>query len=278
MQLASKAAGSLTVVVAAAFLLAGPAQAQQQDQNQADTAQDQAQQTEQDQTQRRTAERELENSLEDWDYQPLYEDGWQADAFLDNDVFGEAGEEIGTVENFLLDRQGQIVAVVAEVGGFLDISDTHVAVPWSEVDLRNGDVHTPLSDENAEDYSLFADEFFTQVDVGDLQRVEDELTTGFDIWKVTNLLDDYAVLESGLGYGYVDDLIFDRQGQLQSVVVSASGEYGEPGSYAFPWYGYGYDGYAWAPGLDYYTLPFDDADEFADLEPFDSDQMEPGVI
>lgn len=193
---------------------------------------------------------------------------WSADRLLsDAAVVGPDGEDIGSVENLLLNQQGQIVALVAQVGGVWDIGDTHIAVPWDEAQRRDGQVQIPVTEDTVDDYSLFKTEYFTKANVGDLQTVEDDLDTGAGIWKATDLLNDYAVLEEGEGYGYVNDLTFDQQGQLQAVVVDAT-EYVTPGYYAYPWYGYGYAGYAWEPGLGHYTLPYgpNEITEFAAFE------------
>jgi hypothetical protein len=85
-----------------------------------------------------------------------------------------------------------------------------------------------------------------------------------NIWKASSLLDDYVLLENNEAYGYVDDLIFNSNAVLQSVVVTASNPDYDYGYYAYPWYGYGYPGYAWDPGLDYYSLPYT-ADEVAGI-------------
>lgn len=204
--------------------------------------------------------------LENWDYDTVY-DGWSAERLMDEaDVHGTNGEEIGSIENLLLDDSGRVVAVIAQVGGFLDIGDTHLAAPWDEVAFDGEDVTVPVTEDNIERYSIFADELFTRRDVGSLQSVDDDLVTSFSFWKATDLIDDYAVLETGAGYGYINDLVFGNDGMLQAVVVDV--DYGRRGAgagyYAYPWYGYGYDGYAWEPGLDSYVLPFDE-DEISDF-------------
>jgi hypothetical protein len=101
--------------------------------------------------------------------------------------------------------------------------------------------------------------------------VADDLVTGFSVWKATELIDDYGVLEDGSGFGYVTDLIFDPQGRLRRVVVYASG-IGGPGHYGYPWFGYGYRGYAWHPSLDHYVLPYDE-DEIARFAAFDYERL-----
>lgn len=185
------------------------------------------------------------------------------DSLMDSDVVGKNGKEIGDVENLLLNGQGQIVAVIAEVGGFLDFGDTHVAVPWEEASIQGDDIQLPITEKNAKSYSIFKDQYFGKRDIGDISTVEDDLETGSEIWKASDLINDYVVLENNDGYGYVKDLIFDKNGQLQSVVVNASNPNFAYGTYAYPWYGYGYE-YGWDPGLDYYVLPFGDED-FAGL-------------
>lgn len=61
---------------------------------------------------------------------------WQADGI------GADWNEIGEIEDIVLDRNGQMVGVVAEIGGFLDIGDKHVLIPMSDVRL------TPVDDKS----------------------------------------------------------------------------------------------------------------------------------
>lgn len=185
--------------------------------------------------------------------------GWRAETLMGMTVVGKGGEDIGNVENFLLNEQGQIVAVIAEVGGIWDIGDTHVAVPWNMVSIKNSKLHAPITEDNADDYSMFKKEFITKINVGQLNTVEDDVEAGFNLWKATALLNDYVLLSDGDGYGYVSDLTFDKNGKLQSVVVNASNPAYGYGYYAYPWYGYGYD-YGWDAGLDYYVLPYGASD------------------
>lgn len=45
--------------------------------------------------------------------------------------------------------------MVAEVGGFWDIGDTHVAVPWAQVDVQSYDrIVVPVTEETVDDYQL----------------------------------------------------------------------------------------------------------------------------
>jgi hypothetical protein len=135
--------------------------------------------------------------LDRWSYDNLYRSGWSAERMMDEaEVIGANGEEIGDVENIILNRQGRILGIVAEVGGFWDIGDTHVFVPWDQVrigpDLDR--VAVPVTEENVEDYSSFSEERLTRTTAGRTQVVADDLAAGQGIWKATDLIDDRAYL------------------------------------------------------------------------------------
>lgn len=48
---------------------------------------------------------------------------------------GADWNRIGEIEDLVLDSSGQLVGVVAEIGGFLDIGDKHVLLRVGDVDL-----------------------------------------------------------------------------------------------------------------------------------------------
>lgn len=214
-------------------------------------------------------------SLEDWDYAALYQGGWSADNMIGGSVYGQDGKEIGQVENLLLNQKGEIVALVAEIGGFLDIGDTHVAVPWDEVKVRDyDDVVVPVTAENIEQYSGIKEEYFTKVDTGEVKTVEDDVVAGPTIWKASELLDDNVILQGGEAYGYVSDLIFQND-ELRSVVVNSANRNIGYGYYAYPWAGS--ETGLWDPGLGYYTVPYDAA-AVNDLDTFDYSALDPDLF
>lgn len=68
---------------------------------------------------------------------------------------GADWNEIGEIEDIILDRNGQMIGIVAEVGGFLDIGDKHVLIKVDEVKLvpvddRTYNMVTRLSEEELE--------------------------------------------------------------------------------------------------------------------------------
>ena len=57
---------------------------------------------------------------------------WDAMDLSTND---DGWTEIGEVEDVVLDQSGQMVGIVAEIGGFLDIGDKHVMLEVGDVRL-----------------------------------------------------------------------------------------------------------------------------------------------
>ena len=55
--------------------------------------------------------------------------------------YGTDYRQIGEIEDIVLDQSGQMIGIVAEVGGFLDIGDKHVMVPVEDLRL------TPVDDQ-----------------------------------------------------------------------------------------------------------------------------------
>ncbi|MDR5907336.1 PRC-barrel domain-containing protein [Franzmannia qiaohouensis] len=64
-----------------------------------------------------------------------------ASELTDKDVrsTAEDDEEIGSIDNLLLDEDGQIQALIVSVGGFLGIGDKNVAIEWESVELSQED-------------------------------------------------------------------------------------------------------------------------------------------
>ena len=61
---------------------------------------------------------------------------YRASELIGKDVRGGNNEDIGEVGDILIDRNGQVRAVVLDIGGFLGIGETHVAIPMQQVQLR----------------------------------------------------------------------------------------------------------------------------------------------
>jgi len=66
------------------------------------------------------------------------DEGWDSNVMYDD--VGTDWNEIGEIEDIVLSADGQMVGIVAEVGGFLDIGDKHVLISVDDVNL------SPLDD------------------------------------------------------------------------------------------------------------------------------------
>lgn len=213
-------------------------------------------------------------SIPDWHVEALYPNGFSAEEMIDEvEVFGLDGEEIGDVEDIVIGPDGRVISVIAEVGGFWDIGDTHVSIPWSDVEITAAGIAVPVTEDTVEDFSLFGERAATAA------VLSEEITAGLDdvelgprAWRVTELIGDYARLRTDSAYqnyGYVSDVVI-RDGQVVAAVVSPDAGYGVPGRrYPYPYYGFGY---AWNPGMQTYDLPYTE-DEVRDVEPLDYDRF-----
>jgi sporulation protein YlmC with PRC-barrel domain len=196
--------------------------------------------------------------LDTWDPAPL-QSGVSVRSLMDADVNNVRGEDVAVIESVVMNADGRVLGVVVEGGGFLDIGDTELFVPWSDVTLgaEPGEVQIPVISDEADElvrYSLFNDEQLPAP------------VNGQRAWRATELIGDYVRLKDGRGYGYVRDIIVGRDGAPQAVIVVPDVRYGRGGYYAYPYYGTYAAG--WTPGLDYYGLPYS-MDEVSGLDPFD---------
>lgn len=205
-------------------------------------------------------------AITEWNYDDLYnESGFDADWLLDRDVSTDDEDDIGSVENVLVNDKNQIEAIIVQIGGVWDIGDTHVAVPWDEVDVSNDNIQVPLNADNYDDYDLFEgeNEYVSKSALQQTTQVGDNVEAGNNIWKITDLLDDYAAVNTGAGQGYIENVLFNDNGQIQAVIIS-----GGDGVSAYPFYGYDY---GWDPAYESYNLPYS-ADEMEGMEDFDIDR------
>lgn len=213
--------------------------------------------------------------LTGWTYDELYADGMSADDFIDDtEVRGADGEEIGDMEDLLISPEGEVLAIIAEVGGFWDIGDTHVSVPYEEVEMAEGggSVTIPVTEDTVDDYDFMPDAYAAE-------DVAEETVPGVDdasfvprAWRATELIGDYARMRDGdvfVNYGYVSDLIL-KDGQVDGVVVQPMTAYGT-GYRAYPYAGYD-RGWGWNPGSPYYDMPYD-RDSMGEMGEFDYDRM-----
>lgn len=61
------------------------------------------------------------------------DEGWDANVVYDEIAGG--WNQIGEIEDIVLSRDGRVIGIVAEVGGFLDLGDKHVLLSVSDLSL-----------------------------------------------------------------------------------------------------------------------------------------------
>lgn len=85
--------------------------------------------------------------------------GVTVDELEDADIHDQTGERIGEVEEVLMTADdGQVVAVAAEIGGFLGIGDDEVAVPLDRLTWEgDGTVRIDLTEDQAKSLPAWDD-------------------------------------------------------------------------------------------------------------------------
>lgn len=194
--------------------------------------------------------------LGEWSYDDLtsgdHVRGWQ----LQNaEIYGENGEEIGSVESIFVE-DNQIVAVTAEIGGFVDIGDRHVVVPFEQLSWAEDGFTVPLTEANVDDYDAWAEDSYVTAMLETVKVADDgEVAAGERAYRLSELIADYAIAADGERVGYVRDVLIDKSGAIEAVVFS--GRYGRQ---ATPWYGY-------RPAFGAYNLGYTVTD-IENLRPF----------
>jgi sporulation protein YlmC with PRC-barrel domain len=194
-------------------------------------------------------------NLADWDYTEEVSGGLSAEQIIGTRVYGAQGDQIGSVENLVIGPDGDIRSAVVQTGGFfLGFGARYISIPWDQLELTSGAarMNVPVTASNVKRYSVFQDVS---------GAVE---ASGTRTWRATELLDDYVRLRDDESYGVVEDLIFNRQGALKTVVVTPDIDYAG-GPVALPFYGYPFD---FDPGFNTYDLPYGTSD-IGYADPFD---------
>lgn len=168
----------------------------------------------------------------------LYQ-GWRSRQLIGQKVLTAGdGRELGAVRDIVVDADGRISALIVE-GGASGIPEAVHRIPWSQVDLtpdRDG-IAVRLGSGPRPEYTLFPG----PEGVPTLPRE----------FRVSELVGDYARLQTGRGYGHVTDAVFTRDGRVMAVLIARDATAGG-GTYAFP---AGSFKTGWDPGWSYYGLP-----------------------
>lgn len=58
---------------------------------------------------------------------------------VDSEIMNESDDKIGSINNLVMDKDGQVTGLITGVGGFLGMGEKDVALPWDSVDIMKGD-------------------------------------------------------------------------------------------------------------------------------------------
>ena len=76
--------------------------------------------------------------------------GVDVDMLEDTDIVDASGETIGEVDEVLMDAEGRIVAVSAEVGGFLGLGDKEVVIDLGMLTQAGDKLAVDMTEEQVE--------------------------------------------------------------------------------------------------------------------------------
>jgi hypothetical protein len=175
----------------------------------------------------------------------LYQ-GWRASRVLGQPVVSRTGSDLGKARNLILHQDGQIDAVVIE--GRTAVGHDYVfRLPWRKLQAQSlpGRLVADVTNAELPEFGMFPGK-------ASVTQLPSE-------FAVTEIIGDYARLQTGQAYGYASDVVFTDQGRMLAVLItrdSIAG--GGVHAFAFP----GTTG-RWNPGGGYYGLPYVTADQAA---------------
>lgn len=146
------------------------------------------------------------------------------------EVTNRAGDEVARVDSFILEQNGEVVALVAEIGGFLGAGARQVALDWDMVDIASEQeprlVIQGVEQEalqNAPEFS--AEQQETQQQTPQDQPSQQPYMTQLEPGQIyTRALSGSEVTnEEEAEVGVISDLILGREGQVEAFIVSVDG-------------------------------------------------------
>src|SRR4051794_18268563 len=75
-------------------------------------------------------------------------EGWRASKLVGVDVYNEANEKIGDINEVILDKSGKVSNVILGVGGFLGMGEHYVAVSYDKLKWMTEPARTASNADN----------------------------------------------------------------------------------------------------------------------------------
>ncbi|MBL3685230.1 hypothetical protein F2981_32400 (plasmid) [Sinorhizobium meliloti] len=176
-----------------------------------------------------------------------------------------------TVENIVFDRDGEVLSLIAEVGGLWEVGDTTCQHSLERSEVLKGRISHNGADNGGHCRRTIRPAAaqppgaLHKKEAGQVATVEEDLATGPQLIKATDIIGDTAFLNNAERYGYISDILV-KDGRLAAVVADTR-IYGR-GYRAFPYAGPA----AWASSSGRYELSYGVA-EVRQLENFDYSRM-----
>lgn len=185
-----------------------------------------------------------------------FQGGVGASRIMDHSVMNDRGEELGEVDDLIMSRNGKIKKVILSVGGFLGIGDRLVAVPFKSLQIgEKGDIVYPVTRQQLENHPAFTyqkeglDEYYYSPPppYGSFANAPPgyqgffpygqpygsfpggKYRGEYGAWgweyyperiRVSGILDRPIWNEGGQEVGRMDDLIIDRNGKVENIILS----------------------------------------------------------
>jgi sporulation protein YlmC with PRC-barrel domain len=83
---------------------------------------------------------------------------WSAQALIGSDVVNRAGEDLGEINNVIINESGEVVAITIGVGGFLGLGVKDVGVPFDALSFETAQELMAAEKDDAADNSKKAED------------------------------------------------------------------------------------------------------------------------
>jgi len=189
------------------------------------------------------------------------QEGWRAGKIIDEAVKNARGEELGEVDDLIMSRNGKIKKVILSVGGYLGIGNRLVPVPFKSLRVgEKGDIVYDVTRQQLENHPVFSYRreglfeyyYAPYPPYGHLGlrppsgyrlyppygqpyapfppqgRTKGE----YGPWeweyyperlRISAILNRIVLNDKGEEVGEVDDLIIDRKGKVEQIILSVGG-------------------------------------------------------
>jgi sporulation protein YlmC with PRC-barrel domain len=74
-----------------------------------------------------------------------HEGQWRSSKVVGLNVYNDSNENLGSINELLLDKNGKIEAVIIGVGGFLGVGEHYVSIPFEKIKWVNEPVQSAVS-------------------------------------------------------------------------------------------------------------------------------------